>query len=150
MLGFPTWMGLSNFRLPPKMANAEDVSGLLAQRRQDLVKLMRQSSLVFETVNQRRDDIHTLLVHTRALATELEALVDDNREDLAPALAELRGVTKMLKAERDNLRKTVKAMGPYTDILVNIVGTGPWFDAYLANLAGIGTGEFVPGPRGGR
>ena len=132
------------------MANAEDVTGLLAQRRQDLVNLMEQSSLVFETVNQRREDIHVLLVNTRALATQLEGLVEDNRRDLAPALAELRGVTTMLKSERDNLRKTVKAMGPYTDILVNIVGTGPWFDAYLANLAGIGTGEFAPGPRGGR
>lgn len=131
------------------VGNAEDVTGLLAERRTDLVRLMEQSSLVFDTVEQRREDIHVLLVNTEALATELEGLVDDNRKDLAPALAELRGVTRMLKAERKNLRATVKAMGPYTDILVNIIGTGPWFDAYLANLVGLGAGEFAPGPRGG-
>lgn len=131
------------------LGNAEDVSGLLAERRTDLVGLMDTSSQVFETVQQRSRDIHTLLVNTRALAEQLEGLVADNRRDLAPALAQLRGVTKMLKAERRNLQKTAAAMGPYTDILVNILGTGPWFDAYLANLVGLGTGEFVPGPRGG-
>ncbi len=26
------------------------------------------------------------------------------------------------------------ALGPYVSILGNIIGTGPWFDAYIQNL----------------
>ena len=43
---------------------------------------------------------------------------------------------------------TAAAIGPYADILGNIVGTGPWFDGYVVNLVGIPTGEFVPGTGG--
>jgi phospholipid/cholesterol/gamma-HCH transport system substrate-binding protein len=42
----------------------------------------------------------------------------------------------------------LNAYGPYADILGNIIGTGPWFDAYVVNLAGFATGEFQKvGPR---
>jgi phospholipid/cholesterol/gamma-HCH transport system substrate-binding protein len=38
-------------------------------------------------------------------------------------------------------------LGPYASILINIIGTGPWFDAFVPNLASIGTGEFKQGKR---
>jgi phospholipid/cholesterol/gamma-HCH transport system substrate-binding protein len=127
--------------------SAESVSGLLAERRSDLVALMEDSSLVFAELDRRREAIHTLLVKARELARELEGLALDNQEDLRPALDQLAVTTSMLKAKRKELRRTAAAMGPYVDILGNIVGTGPWFDAYLVNLQGLG-GEFVPGVRG--
>lgn len=126
---------------------AESVTGLFADRRGDLVRLMDSSSLVFDELDRREEAIHRLLVNAETLAVQLRGLAEDNEKDLAPALAELRTVTTMLRDRRSQLRKTAAAVGPYADILGNIVGTGPWFDAYLVNLLGLGTGEFLPGPR---
>ena len=43
----------------------------------------------------------------------------------------------------------MKNLGPYASILINIIGTGPWFDAYVPNLVGLASGEFAPGKRKG-
>lgn len=128
------------------LGRANSVSTLLADRRGDLVDLMADSSLVFDELDRRRKAIHRLLVNARKLSVSLEGVVDDNEDQLAPALKELRTVTSMLKRKKKELRATAAAVGPYADILGNIVGTGPWFDAYLVNLGGL-AGEFLPGPR---
>lgn len=125
---------------------AESVTGLLADRRGDLLELMGSSSQVFDELDRREVAIHRLLVNARALAVQLEGLAEDNEDDIGPALADLRTVTRMLQDRREDLRKTAAAVGPYADILGHIVGTGPWFDAYLVNLLGL-AGEFVPGQR---
>ena len=52
----------------------------------------------------------------------------------------------LLNSKEKELKATLAALGPYVSILGNIIGTGPWFDAYASNLAAIPTGEFLPGP----
>ena len=42
----------------------------------------------------------------------------------------------------------MKRLDPYASILINIIGTGPWFDAFVPNLPSIADGEFKPA--GGR
>jgi phospholipid/cholesterol/gamma-HCH transport system substrate-binding protein len=127
--------------------SAESVSGLLAERRTDLVALMKDSSLVFDELDKRRAAIDRLLRNARALAVQLKGLAEDNEDEIGPALEQLAVTTTMLKAKKKELRQTAAAMGPYVDILGIIVGTGPWFDAYLANLVGLASGEFAPGGR---
>ncbi len=128
------------------LKNAESVSELLAERRTDLVAMMKDSSLVFAELEKRREAIHTLLVHAEELAVQLKGVADDNRADLKPALEQLDVTTTMLRSKHKELKQTAAAMGPYVDILGNIIGSGPWFDAYLFNLIGL-AGEFVPGTR---
>jgi phospholipid/cholesterol/gamma-HCH transport system substrate-binding protein len=127
---------------------SERVTGLLSRRSDDLVVLMREGDKVFREVQRREEAIHSLLVNTRTLATELEGVARDNEKQLGPALKELRQVLGMLQDKKKQLRATAAAIGPYADILGNIVGTGPWFDGYVVNLLGIPTGEFVPGTGG--
>jgi phospholipid/cholesterol/gamma-HCH transport system substrate-binding protein len=71
--------------------------------------------------------------------------VQDNEEQIGPALAEVDELLTMLVERRDQLKATLHELGPYVDILSNIIGTGPWFDAVAINLLSIPTGEFVPG-----
>lgn len=129
------------------LTRADSVTAVLAERRTDLVALFRSSSLVFDELDRRREAINDLLVGARTVATELRGVAEDNRAELAPALEQLSVVTDMLVEKKQQVRATAAAVGPYADILGNIVGTGPWFDAYLVNLGGIPTGEFLPGPR---
>jgi phospholipid/cholesterol/gamma-HCH transport system substrate-binding protein len=131
------------------MHRAASVSTLLADRRGDLTTLMRQGDLLLQELCARREAIHALLVNTAALADELSGLVRDNQAQLGPALREVHVVLALLREKRDEVERLIGAMGPYAEILGNIVGTGPWFDAYVVNLGGL-AGEFKPGVRKSR
>jgi phospholipid/cholesterol/gamma-HCH transport system substrate-binding protein len=130
------------------LKRSDSVSKLLADRSDDLVVLMREGDQVFQEVRARKQAIHRLLVNTRTLSTQLEGVARDNAKQLGPALRELRQVLAMLQEKKKQLRATAAAIGPYADILGNIVGTGPWFDGYVVNLLGVPSGEFVPGTGG--
>jgi len=129
------------------MARAQRVTNLLNARKGDLVDLMKKGNLVFQELLARRQAIHDLLVNARQLGVQLRGLAVDNQKQIAPALAELDKGISFLNKRKKQLSDTIKYYGPYATILVNIIGTGPWFDAYVPNLAGLATGEFLPGKR---
>ena len=130
------------------LRRSHSVTALLADRRGDLVTLMQEGDLLLQELTRRREAIHALLVNTSNLAEQLTGLVNDNQAQLEPALRQLRDVLSVLQKKEKQLGATISALGPYGSILGNIIGTGPWFDAYVVNLAGIGSGEFRPGVRG--
>ena len=128
------------------LETSREVSRVLAARSGDIVELMDQADLVFQEVRKRKQAVHRLLVNARTLARELKGVADDNREQIGPALAEVDELLKLLNDKEDQLTATLDALGPYVSILSNIIGTGPWFDAYASNLLAIPTGEFLPRP----
>jgi phospholipid/cholesterol/gamma-HCH transport system substrate-binding protein len=128
------------------LQSSRNVSALLADRSTDLVDLMKNSSLIFEEVQKRKQAIHRLLVDARALARQLKGVATDNQAQLGPALRQVDELLSLLNSKDQELKATLDALGPYASILGNIIGTGPWFDAYAVNLAAIPTGEFQPGP----
>jgi phospholipid/cholesterol/gamma-HCH transport system substrate-binding protein len=127
------------------LKSSHSVSALLADRSNDIVRLMDRSDLVFKEVERRKAAIHRLLVNARILADELRGLARDNQAEIGPALQEVDDLLDMLIRKERQLKATLDAVGPYSAILGNIIGTGPWFDAYVYNLAMIPTGEFQPG-----
>jgi phospholipid/cholesterol/gamma-HCH transport system substrate-binding protein len=128
------------------LRSSRDVSTLLADRSTDLVDLMQNSSLVFDEVERRKRAIHRLLVNARQLAVQLRGVATDNQAQITTALKEVDDLLDLLNSKEKELKATLNALGPYASILGNIIGTGPWFDAYAVNLAAIPTGEFLPGP----
>jgi phospholipid/cholesterol/gamma-HCH transport system substrate-binding protein len=121
------------------------VTELLNQRSRDIVTLMKNGDLVFQELRARKQAVHRLLVNSRILAEQLRGVAQDNQAQIGPALKEIDDLTSLLVRKDKELKATLAAYGPYADILSNIIGTGPWFDAYVVNLAAIPTGEFVPG-----
>ncbi len=131
------------------LARSRNVTGLLDERKGDLVTLMKQADLIFSELQNRKEAVHSLLVNATKLATELDGVVKDNRKQLKPTLDKLENVLKFLHAREDKIETLLKNYGPYVNILGNIVGTGPWFDAYVPNIAGVFAGEFTPDKPGG-
>lgn len=125
--------------------SSQKVTKVLERRSEDIVDLMRHSDLVFKELQSRKAAVHRLLVNARILAEELQGLAEDNEQQIGPALAEVDELLTMLVDRRDQLKATLHELGPYVDILSNIIGTGPWFDAVAINLLSIPTGEFQPG-----
>lgn len=124
------------------LSSSAGVTDLLKARSQDLVKVMKSGDLVFKELRQRKQAVHRLLVNAESLAVALRGVAKDNEKQIGPALAELDDVLTLLNKKDKQLRAMLNAYGPYADILGNIIGTGPWFDAYVVNLAGFATGEF--------
>ena len=127
-------------------ASSKGVTRVLADRSDELVQLMGSADLVFEELKKRRADIHLLLVNARSLAAELRGVATDNQRQIGPALRQVDDLLDTLISREKELKATLHALGPYVSILGNIIGTGPWFDAYAVNLLAIPTGEFLPGP----
>ena len=125
--------------------SSQQVTKVLERRSDDIVDLMGHSDLVFKELRSRKAAVHRLLVNARVLAIELRGVAEDNEDEIGPALSEVNELLDVLVDKRDELKATLHQLGPYVEILSNIIGTGPWFDALAINLASIPTGEFVPG-----
>jgi phospholipid/cholesterol/gamma-HCH transport system substrate-binding protein len=105
--------------------------------------------VIFAELIRRRDDIHRLLVSARSLANQLTGVAKDNQKQIGPVLRDLRTATAFLNKREKELTDIVAYYDDYSGGLINIIGTGPWFDAYVPNLTGLVTGEFVYGRRPG-
>lgn len=116
------------------LGNAETVTGVLAERNQELVRLMADGNLLFAELERRRDEIHELLINVSATATQLSGLAADNEDQLGPTLDQLNGVLEVLRDNRANIESILQGVGPYIQSVGESVGSGPFFDAHLANL----------------
>jgi phospholipid/cholesterol/gamma-HCH transport system substrate-binding protein len=116
------------------LARARTVSTVLAQRDEEFRRLVTDGNLLLAEVQRRRDAIHTLLVATDQLSTQLSGLVADNRATLAPALRELRTVVGTLQRNRTQLDRTLANMGPFITAFTNVIGNGRWFDSWVDGL----------------
>ena len=126
------------------LKHANSVSKLLAARKGDIVTLAKQGDLLLQELQRRKEAIHQLLLNTGILADQLGGLVDDNQAQLKPMLQQLAEVNELLLSREKALRASIHNLGPYVSILSNIIGTGPWFDAYAVNLLQVFGGEFKP------
>jgi phospholipid/cholesterol/gamma-HCH transport system substrate-binding protein len=123
-----------NQQIGELLGNLDTVSGTLAARDQDIVKLMKDSDVLLRALVARREAVHTLLVSTNRLSIELTALVKESRADIKPALSNLQGVVNVLLKNQANLDESLRLMEPFYRVFANTLGTGPWFDTYIANL----------------
>lgn len=123
------------------LGNLRKVSGVLADRDQDIVTLMKDSDVLLRAVVARREAVHQLLVSTSKLSTELTALVTQSRADMKPALSNLKAVVDVLRKNQNNLDNSLRLMAPFYRVFTNVLGSGPWFDTWISNLP--------PGPASG-
>jgi len=116
------------------LKNLHNVAGVLDERDEDIVALMRDADVLFRAVVKRRQAVHNLLVSTSTLSKELTTLVKQSRADLQPALAHTENVLQVLNKNQDNLDRGIRLLAPFYRVFANTLGTGPWFDTYIQNM----------------
>ena len=116
------------------LASAKNVTGTLASESATFAKLLGDGNLFLAELQQRQAAIHSLLIGTQALATQVSGLVNDNQAQLTPTLQALDQVTSLLEQNQANLTKALALAGPYYRLLGNALGNGRWFDIYLCGL----------------
>jgi phospholipid/cholesterol/gamma-HCH transport system substrate-binding protein len=116
------------------LRNLEDVSSVVADRNEELIKLFEDGDVLFRAVTARREAIHNLLVATTQLSGQLTGLVRDTSADLKPALTDLGSVIAVLEKNEENLDETLRLMAPFYRLQGNTLGTGPWYDTFIQNF----------------
>lgn len=127
-------IGSRDATLRALLDHANSFSKVLADRSDDMTALVQEGNLLFGELLRRRDDISTLLTNVSGMSRELSALVDQNQKVVGPALRELNGVVRTLQANKTNIDKSLRGLAVYATGLGEVVGSGPFFTAYLQNL----------------
>jgi phospholipid/cholesterol/gamma-HCH transport system substrate-binding protein len=114
--------------------HARSVTDVLVARDQELRALFADAETLMAELSRRRDAIHKLVITTEQLAIQLEGLVADNRNKLAPALTSLRQVLATLQAHRAGLEKLFPSAVQFLTRFTNASGSGRWVNIYIHGL----------------
>jgi len=123
------------------LANANQVSGVLGRRSQQIASLVANSNALLAALLDERDSLDALMNNLTAVSHQISGLVDDNRTQLKPALDKLNGVLEILDNRKEDLQRTLPKFKRYAMSFGEVLGSGPFFKAYVANL--------IPGQIGG-
>lgn len=110
------------------------VTGLLAERSAKINSLILNANDLVSVLNERRQAIVVLLANTSVVAEQLSGLVADNEDKLAPALKQLNSVTAMLEKNRDNIAKAMPGLLKYQMAQGESVSNGFYYNANVGNL----------------
>lgn len=116
------------------LANANNVSAVLGRRSQQIAILVQNSNALLAALLQERDSIDALMTNITAVSHQISGLVDDNRTQLKPALDKLNGVLEVLDNRKDEIQRTLPKFKRYAMSFGEVLGSGPFFKAYVANL----------------
>jgi phospholipid/cholesterol/gamma-HCH transport system substrate-binding protein len=138
------------------VGRSKNVTQVLAERNREFTKLVDDGDKILRAVQARRVVIHQLLVNTVMLTQQVNALIADNEAQLAPLLANLQRVNRILLKNQDNLDRSIQLLAPYGRQFSDATGSGRWFDSYIQNLVPLPASVQLPsngtGPKksGGR
>lgn len=121
-------------QLAKLLDNTRQLTKTLADRNAEFEKLLSDGNLLLGELRKRREAISALLTGTRDLSRELSGLVQDNQNQLKPALEQLGRVTTILQRNQDNLDRSLALMAPFYRVFANTLGNGRWFDTYICGL----------------
>ncbi|KAA1426142.1 MCE family protein [Nocardioides antri] len=116
------------------LRSMRSVSGTMADLDGEVEDLLVDGDLLLTELDARRDAMRLLLRGTRQLSRQVVGVIGDNEEVLAPALAKLDRVSRILQRNEDHIDEALRLLGPYYTLLTDATGSGPWVDGYLCGL----------------
>lgn len=127
-------IGSRDAELEALLQSASSVSAVLADRNTQILSLMDNSTALFQEIEARRDTLSSLFTQVADAAASLRAFANENAETLAPDLAAINDLALILADYRDELETVLTTFPNYARTLGEAVGSGPWFNAGVANL----------------
>lgn len=108
------------------LAATRTVTDEVVAQREQITSLMGNADEVFTMIAQRRQALDVLLRESRQLVTDLGAMAKTNAAPMAEALTQLRTILGVLRQHRKDLADTLKLASPAMRLYVNSSGDGPW------------------------
>lgn len=116
------------------LANANDVTSVLATRSDQIAALVANTNALLTELVRQRDSVDTLMSNLSRAATQISALVAENRDRLKPAVDKLNGVLGILDNRKKELQRTLWLLRRYAMSFGEVLGSGPFFKASVVNL----------------
>ncbi|WP_055405801.1 MCE family protein, partial [Mycobacterium sp. UM_11] len=110
------------------LAHAKSVTGVLAQRADQVNKLVDDGNALFAALDERRAALGRLIGGIQGLSAQISGFVNDNRKEFGPALNKLNDVLSNLNERRDYIAEALKRLPTYATELGEVVGSGPGFN----------------------
>jgi phospholipid/cholesterol/gamma-HCH transport system substrate-binding protein len=122
------------------LTNANKATTVLAKRTDQVVQLIHDTNAVLAELLTESNSLDSLAGHLSGMSRELSGLVADNRQQLKPALDKLNGVLTIVDDRKAKVQESIKLLNSYALSLGESVSSGPFFNAYIANLL---PGQFI-------
>lgn len=107
------------------------VTGDLARNSEEILDLMKQSTLVLEELTKRRDAIRAMLVDSRRLAREISGVLADNEAQLEPLMKDFKAALANLREQERKVTASIEGLGTMSRYFANAAGNGPWIDLHV-------------------
>ena len=107
---------------------------MLGQRSQQLNTLILNANDLLGVLNDRREAIVDLLANTSAVSAQLTGLVHDNEDKLAPTLQRLNSVVAVLEKNKDNIAQMLPNVKKFILSEGETLANGPYYNAFVPNL----------------
>ena len=120
--------------------NASKATGVLAKRTDQVVSLVKDSNALLAELRTQSAALDQIWRTVSAAAQQLKGFIEENRQQLRPALDKLNGVLTIIDNRKQRLQLAVKGLNTYAMSLGESVSSGPFFKAYVVNLL---PGQFV-------
>jgi phospholipid/cholesterol/gamma-HCH transport system substrate-binding protein len=130
---FSDIIGRRDDQLKHLLTEARKVAGVLGDRSKQINALLRNTQQLLAAFNQRGKAIDALLTNVSAFSTQVRGLIHDN-PNLHHLLEQLRSVTDVLVAHKNDLASVLSTLRNYTAALSEAVGSGPYFKVMIGNL----------------
>ncbi len=130
---FSDTIGRRDAQLKHLLTEARKVAGVLGDRSKQINALLANAQQLLAAFNQRGRAIQALLVNVSAFSAQVQGLIHDN-PSLHHLLEQLRTVTDVLVAHKNDLVSVLSTLRNYTAALSEAVGSGPYFKVMIANL----------------
>lgn len=120
--------------------NANKSTKVLADRTDRIVGLIGDSDELLVALRRQSDALDTIAGNISSMATQLRGFIADNRSQLKPALDKLDDLLNIVDNRKAEIKDALPRLNQYALSLGECVASGPYFNAYIANLL---PGQFI-------
>jgi phospholipid/cholesterol/gamma-HCH transport system substrate-binding protein len=115
------------------LAQANKVASVLGDRSEQINRLLVNAKTLLAAFNERGQAIDSLLANIAAFSKQVQGFINDN-PNLNPVLEQLRSISDVLVARKEDLAQSLKYVGQFAASLGETVASGPYFKIVLSNL----------------
>jgi phospholipid/cholesterol/gamma-HCH transport system substrate-binding protein len=130
---FSDTIGKRDEQITHLLAQANQVASILGDRSEQIDRLFVNSNTLLAAFNERSRAISALLSNVSAFSAQVQYLINDN-PNLNHVLEQLRTVSDLLVARKDDVAQTVTMLGKTIAAFNETVASGPYFKIQLSNL----------------
>jgi phospholipid/cholesterol/gamma-HCH transport system substrate-binding protein len=122
------------------LENANKSSTVLAERTDRIVGLIGDSNELLVALRHQSDALDAISGNVSSMATQLRGFITENKPQLKPALDKLNDLLTIVSNRKAEITDALPRLNQYALSLGECVASGPYFNAYIANLL---PGQFI-------